>query len=531
MKYRVILSIIMVLSLTFCSSCSRKPNVQVSHSLKIVAAANPLTLNPLFIRDSASAEVAALLYPSLLSTSFETLEVEPRLFSEWEISEDGKTYLFKLSEDTFWSDGMPLTAWDVAFTIRIICHHDYTGWLFPGMSRIEGASEYKENRKSPLAEGEIRGIKVLSDKELEICLSQTFSPFLTYLDLSPLPLHVLGDVAVRDLENHAYSLSVPVGSGPYLLSEWLPDRYLHVRANRDYYLGEPKIEEIYYIIIPNQETQLLELLTGQVDLVPTTVKVEDVDQLKKESDLAVYSHLRLSYDYLGFNLKKKDSPLSDRRVRQALSMLLNRDEIVNNLLLGFGQEAKGPLSPYHYSYDPDFTGHIFNPVAARKLLLEAGYPSLRLKLVYNAGNSLRENVALIFKEQAAAAGIYIDICTLEWEAFLQSLQEGDYDVMLLGCGTGVDPDLTFHWHSQSPGNIFGYANSEVDKLLEKAVETFEKEERTFLYRQAQKLIVKDAPVAWLYNRKAVHAVSARLKNFQPHPENLFYNVHQWQLIK
>ena len=101
--------------------------------------------------------------------------------------------------------------------------------------------------------------------------------------------------------------------------------------------------------------------------------------------------------------------------------------------------------------------------------------------------------------------------------------------MLLGHGTGVDPDLTFYWHSESPGNYLGYSSKEVDLLLERGLETLDREERIRIYRQAEQLIVDDAPVVWLYYREAVHAATNRLINFNPHPVSLFYNIHEWSL--
>jgi peptide/nickel transport system substrate-binding protein len=511
------------------AGCQRSMANHGPQALHVAALAGPVTLNPVFIRDAVSAEAAALLHPQLLGTNPATLESEPRLVREWQISEDGRTYRLRLEEGLVWSDGEPLTSRDVAFTLRVICHSDYTGWMYPLLRYIEGAAEYRKERLSGHARGSISGVVPLDEYTLEIRLENPHAPFLSYLTFAPLPHHLLEDIAVEELEMHPYSRTVAVGAGPYLLEEWRQEEYLHLRANPRYYLGKPEIEEIYYRFIANPEAQMIELLAGKLDLIPTAVKVEDVTLLSEDPQVVIRENSRLVYDYIGFNSQKPYSPLKDRRVRQALSMLPDREALVGNLLLGHGEPLYGPLLPLHFPYDPDFVRAGGGLPAARTLLLEAGCPALKLKMIFNAGNIVREHAALLFKEQAAKVGVEIDLHIMEWESFLAAYNEGDYDLVLLGRGADADPDLSFHWHSAGPGNTLGYRNEEVDELLEAAAADTDPHSRSELYRRAQERIVEDAPMIWLYTRKAVHAMSAELENFEAHPESLFYNVHLWRL--
>ena len=495
--------------------------------LQITALANPITLNPLFLRDGVSAEAASLLHPQLLTTDPETLEPKPRLFASWERKEDNLVYEFTLHEDVLWSDGTPFTAKDVAFTLRVICHPDYTGWMFPFLQYIDGAKEYKEDEGPSNAEGEIAGITVVDDLTLQIKLDEAHAPFLTYLTFPPLPAHILGEVPVRLLEEHPYSRQITPGLGPFLLEEWRQDEYLHVKANPDYYLGEPKIKDVFYRVIANPEAQLIELLAGKLDVIPTAVKVEDIHTLSTDPEIQIKQNPRLVYDYIGMNMSD-DSVLAEVKVRKALSMLLNKKQLVENLLLGYAHPLHGPLLPLHFAYDDTFEVYEENLPAARNLLLESGNGSLELKMIVNAGNVVRENAALLFKEQAEKIGVDVTVKLLEWEAFLAAYREGEYDLVALGRGADADPDLSFHWHSESAGNTIGYTNDQVDQLLEKGAETVDRDSRTAIYQEAQQLIVDDAPMIWLYAREAVHAISKDLENFQPHPEMLFYNVHEWQ---
>lgn len=521
----------MVLFFVFILCCGCVHRTPPDGVLYVGASANPLTLNPLFIRDGASAELMPLFHPLLIRTDRLTLEPVPAVFSSWTLDDSGVKYLFSLRDDIYWSDGVPLTTEDVAFTLRIICHPDYTGWLFQLLKEIAGAAEYKEKHGSVYADGEIAGIRIIDDYSMEVILEQRFAPFLSRMTLPPLPAHVLKSVPVADMESHSYGKTLPVSAGPYFFREWFPDEYVYAQSNPDYYLGEPGIQDIYYRIIPNQEAQMIELSAGRLDLVPTAVRVEDIGYFQAMANVRVHKNPRLVYDYIGFNLKNPQSPVADRRVRQALSMLLDKDEIVDNLLLNCAQVVHGPLLPPQFAYDEKFTAYSKDHKKAVELLREAGFQAQRMKLVYHAGNVVRENVALLFKESAAEIGVHVDIVLLEWESFLAALDDGDYDLILLGRGVDADPDFSFHWHSESPANAFGYVNSEVDQLLEAASCVPDKESRIHLYREAERLIVEDAPVIWLYTRSAIHAVSNRVVNFSPHPEALFYYVEEWGLEK
>ena len=496
--------------------------------LRVAAMAGPLTFNPLFARDLPSAEITSLFFEPLLAFHPETLEPEGRLLKSWEIGDDGREYTLFLRRDARWSDGRPITADDVAFTIKVVCHPDYTGWLYLYLKIIEGAAAYREGDRTELADGEIAGLKVLDDFTLKVRLAEPFAPFLTYLAFPPLPVHVLRDTPVAELEGHSFSRKPEVFSGPYILSEWRPDALVRTQANALYYQGKPKIEYLYYMIIPNPEAQLIEILAGRIDLLPHLNKPEDIPMLRKDDSLAVYTTVRLAYDFIGFNLKNPRSPLADNRVRQALSMVVDRRELVDELLLGMGQVAAGPLSPLQFAYDKTFAGHEYDLEKAKELLEKSGRKPVQLRLIFNAGNLLRENVAVLYSQKAAAIGVSISVVPMEWEAFVEALHKGDFDLVLLGFGTGVDPDFSYHWHAGGSGNKLTYKNTEINRLLEEAGRLFSKQERTALYRQAQEILVADAPAIWLYYRKAVHVATASLINFRAHPDFLFYRVHEWE---
>ncbi len=524
--FLLLLALMLMLSVLGCT-----PAESPQGQLRVASLGSPVTLNPLFIRDNVSYEAVSLVHAGLITFNHETLEVEPALVKEWSVEDEGRTYILSINENAKWTDGTPLTAEDIAFTLRVICHPDFTGYHYAlFFNAITGSQDYHVNHDSPLADGSIEGIEVVEDNTIKISLDRQMAPFLTYLDLFPLPAHVLQEVPVAEIEGHEYSRKPEVTAGPYILNDWVTDEYLHFVSNPDFFLGQPEIDEIYFKIIPNQEAQLIELKNGDLDLIPTAVKLEDVEELKEDPDIEIYSNLRLVYDYMGFNMQDPESPLSDKKVRQALSMVLDREALVRDILLGYGRVAYGPLAPLHFPFDENFKAFSVDVPKALQLMEDAGYnDGLELRLIVNAGNQVRENAALMFKEAAEDLNVQVNIQTLEWQAYMEALMQGDYDVVFSGQGTGTDPDLTFNWHSQSPLNELGYVNEQVDSLVEEAIMTLDRDERTRLYREAQEIIVDDAPMIWLYYREAVHGVSNRLENFKPHPDNTFYKVYLWQL--
>lgn len=523
--FLLLLALMLMLSVLGCT-----PEESPQEQLRVASLGSPVNLNPLFIRDNFSFDVVSLVHASLITFNNETLEVEPSLVKEWSVEDEGRTYVLNFNDNAKWTDGTSLTAEDAAFTLRVICHPDFTGYQYAlFFNAIIGSQDYHSNHSSPLADGSIEGIEVIDENTLKISLDRQMAPFLTYLNFFPLPAHILEDVPVAEMESHDYSRNPEVTAGPYILNQWVTDEYLHFVSNPDFFLGQPEIDEIYYRIIPNQEAQLIELINGDLDLIPTAVKLEDVEDLEKDPNIKIYSNLRLVYDYLGFNMHNPESPLYNKEVRQALSMVLDREALVRDILLDYGRVAYGPLTPLHFPFDENFQAYFVDKQKALELLEDAGYDEgFELRLILNAGNEVRENAALMFKEAAEAIGVEVTIQTLEWQAYMESAMQGDFDVIISGQGSEPDPDLTFNWHSQSPLNELGYVNEEVDSLIEEAAVAQEQAERTMLYREAQEMIVDDAPMVWLYYREAVHGASDRLMNFQPHPNNVFYQVHLWK---
>ena len=258
-----------------------------------------------------------------------------------------------------------------------------------------------------------------------------------------------------------------------------------VVANQDYFKGRPNISRVVYRIIPSQATIFLELKAQGVDVASLTAL-----QYKRQTEYPAfqkaYNKFRYpgsGYTYLGFNLK--DPRFADRRVRLAFAHAINKQELLDGVVLGLGREATGPFRPGTWADNPAVKGVPYDPKKATALLAEAGWTTrnaegllvkdgkpFTFELLTNQGNDERKKIAEIVQASLRDLGIGVEIRILEWAALLKEhVKKRNFDAMVLGWGTGADPDQYVVWHSSQSGpddlNHISYKNAEVDALLER----------------------------------------------------------------
>ena len=256
-----------------------------------------------------------------------------------------------------------------------------------------------------------------------------------------------------------------------------------------------------------------------------------------------YRYLSFAYTYLGYNLR---NPLFvDRRIRQAISYAINKDAIIQGILLGYGKPATGPYKPGTWAHNPDVKKYPYDPQQARTLLAEAGWKdtdgdgildrsgqSFTFEIVTNQGNEIRAKTAEIIQKQLAEVGMQVKIRTLEWAAFVNEfINKGRFDATILGWTIPMDPDIYDVWHSSKtkPGelNFISYRNREVDELVEKGRGTFNIKERKRCYDRIQEILAEDQPYTFLYVPDALPMISSRFRGIEPAPLGISYNFIKW----
>jgi len=485
----------------------------------------PSTLIPLLASDSASHEVAGYVFNGLIRYD-KDLKLEGDLAESWEVSPDGLTIIFHLRRGVKWHDGAAFTSRDVLYTYRVtIDPKTPTAYAdaFKQVSRAEAPDPYT----------------------FRVTYSKPFAPALESWGVSVLPSHLLEgkDITKSALSRH------PIGTGPYVFKEWVAGQKVTLEANPNYYEGRPYIGRYVYRIIPDNATMYMELTAGGVDMMGIspvqyqrqTNTPEFTDKFNK------YRYPASAYTYLGYNLRH---PLfSDRRVRQALTCAINKDEIVHGVLLGMGQVAHSPYKPGTWAHNPGVRGFDYNPDRARALLAEAGWlkknsdgvlvkngKPFRFTILTNQGNDQRLKTAVIIQNRLKAIGVEVKIRVIEWASFLsQFIDKGKFDAVLLGWTIGQDPDLYDIWHSSKTNpkelNFIGYRNPEVDRLLEEGRGTFDMEKRKRCYYRFQEILAEDQPYTFLYVPDALPVVSARFRGIVPAPAGISYNFIKWYVPK
>lgn len=480
----------------------------------------PSTLIPILASDSASHSVAALIYNGLVKYD-KNLNLSGDLAERWEISPDGLTITFYLRKGVKWHDGQEFTSRDVLYTYQIII-----------------------NPKTPTAYAEdflqVKNAEALDRYTFRAVYSRPFAPALASWGLNILPAHLLEgkDITRSDLARK------PVGTGPYRFDAWISGQKLVLEAFTDYFEGRPYIDRRVFRIIPDTSTMYMELKAGGLDMMGLT-PVQYKRQTNSRQFLERFNKFSYpvpAYTYLGYNLK---NPLfCDKRVRQAITSAINKDELVEGVLFGLGQAGHTPFQPGTWANNPDLKPFPYDPVRAEQLLIEAGWVKgangLLMKdgkpfsftILTNQGNEQRIKTAQIVQYRLKKIGIDVKIRVLEWASLLTNyIDTRNFDAVLMGWSISQDPDQYDIWHSSKTGakelNFISYKNPEIDRLLEEGRGTFDKDKRRRCYFRMQEIIADEQPYTFLYVPAALPVISSRFRGIEPAPAGIGHNVIKW----
>ncbi len=481
-------------------------------------------LIPMLAGDSSSHSVASLVFDPLLTYDRNQDQLEPRLASSWDVSEDGLEITFHLREDVRWQDGEPFTARDIEYGFKTIT--DPT-------TLTAYAEDYRQ----------VSLFEVIDDFTFKVTYDKPFAPALaSWNNLVVLPRHLLEG---RDINSATDFARHPVGLGRYKLESWTAGTDISLQANHDYYRGRPYVERVVYRIIPDQQTQFLELKTGGLDMMGLTPlqysRQTSSDAFK--NNFARYKYLANSYTYLGYNLR--NDLFKDQRVRRALSHAINKQEIVDAVLLGLGAPARVPYKPGTFWHNDSIEDLAFDPARSRQLLAEAGWndsddngvldregKEFEFKILTNQGNDLRLKTATIIQRRFKEIGVKADVRVIEWSAFINDfVDKRAFDAVVLGWSLGLDPDQYDIWHSSKTSekefNVVSFADQEVDDLLDSARRSFDRQERKKAYDRFQEILVEQQPYTFLYVAESLPAVHRRFHGIEPAPAGIAYNFERW----
>lgn len=471
--------------------------------LKVGITQQVLNLDPHVATAFSSFRVMEHIYEGLLRFDNQ-LQLQPALAESWTISSDGREYTFKLRQGVKFHDGTPLTAEDVKYSFERVLDPETNS---PQRSRI----------------ALIEGIEVLSPTEIKFTLSEPFAPFL---DTMPLIYIVPQNFEERVSDPKVNTL----GTGPFKLAEFGPDVVRLVRNEAYWDDGLPYLDEVIIRQIPDPSTLRSALRTGQLDLIfGFGVDVTTAGAFAGLPEFKVISVPGLNYSLLGIQNARK--PFDDVRVRQALSLAIDRQQIAE--IVYFGRAAvAGPLPPAVAKWDPlppsELPNYTRDVEKAKALLEEAGATGLTFKIMPIPTVPETIQIAQVIQEQLKDVGVEAEVESVDFATFLQRWRESDFDTFVSLNGGATDPDIHLfrHIHSTGSTNVFKFNDAKVDELLERGRTTTDFEARKGIYRELQIRIAEQVPFLFLTYPEVFAVMKADVKDFALLPSQSIVSLRE-----
>lgn len=483
----------LVLALAFLSfGCTQNstPKDQIVVGLRAAG----MSLDPHVVNDAASFRLIENMYDRLFRYTENYGEVEPHLVEKYSFSKDGKLLRLKIREDVVFHDGSQMTSEDVLFSLQRIINSKVRAEHFAGIDTIKPTGRFS----------------------VELKFVEPNAAILTNL------AHPMNAIVSKEITNrHKGKLGkTDAGSGPFKLKEWKQGFHLELVRHDQYFLeDQPAVQSLVYRPISQEGTRMVALKNGEVDIV-YDVPPKSIQEVIENENLSYAQKPGTFWEYVGLNVKNKK--LKDTRVRQAIAYAIDRDQLNRVIKQGAATALGGsPLPKSHWAANTDYRPYSErNLEKAKSLLKEAGQSKgFDLEMVLKADSPEQIEAAQIVKANLKEIGINLSLKPLESTIYFERLGKKNFESTLIGWVGFVDPDEWFYhiFHSSGKWNQQGYANSEVDQLLEKARIETSQAKRAELYKKVQRIIVEESPLVFLYLNPLSSAWNYHLEDVLIHP--------------
>lgn len=463
-------------------------------TLNLIVQPEPPTINIGVNRLGPTTYVGNKIYEGLL-TYAPDLKPVPKLAESYTISDDGLVYTFNLRKDVKWHDGNPFTVKDVVFSFEK---------FLPAL-----------HARSRLNLAEVEKIETPDDFTVVFTLKQPYPAFIYVHNTPVLPAHLYE--GVTDFKT-AEANAKFIGTGPFKFGEWNKGSFIHLVKNAEYWGdGKPYLDDIYFHVIPDANSRAIAFETGKVDVLRAG-DVENFD-IRRLAEIEGVELTEAGWEFLqpiGYlHLNNRHKPLDDLRVRQAIAHAIDRQFIIDTIFAGFGKEINGPLSHLSSFKDESVeTKFAFDPAKANALLDEAGLKPgadgvrFEVQLVPLPYGELWQRQAEYTREALAAVGIKVNLVATDVPGWFKRLTTFDYDLGQNFVYTTPDPAIGISYAyttiegdnaGTTGGNVHGYSNPAVDKLLADASHENDVEKRQAIYSEAQKIISAEVPIVWTHD--------------------------------
>lgn len=346
-----VLLLVLMTTLSGCGTSGQTGGTEQEHRLVVDLANEPATLDPGLQYNTDSYTVYRNIFDNLLRRDSKTLEIQPWVAESWK-QENENTWTFAIRSDIKFQNGAPLTAQDVAFSIRRILDKDFKSPQYANYSQITEVN----------ASGNV--VTITTDGPSPSLLAQLVN------------LSIVPEKYVKESGNENFNLH-PIGSGAYKFSDWQKGVEINLETNPDYWQGKPSISGVRFRFVSNPASRIADLQSGQADIA-LALNADDIEVLKSNNDLQTLSVATERVAYLALNCLG-DSPTKSVNVRQAIAYGINYESIISSLLKGYGKPVKEVLTPLSFGYDDTVEGYTYNPEKAKQLLKDAGLEKITIE--------------------------------------------------------------------------------------------------------------------------------------------------------
>ncbi len=464
--------------------------------------------DPRLMRDTSAFRLKELVFSGLVYIKPD-YSPAPQLAESWD-NPDPKTWIFKLRKGVKFHNGQELKAEDVKYTYE---------------------TELDEKTAAPNRSfyTPIQKIEAMDDYTVKFTLDSAYGPFLSYMDFAILPK------AVAEKQGADFG-NAPIGTGPFKLVSWKRGDTIELEAFKDYVEGAPKLDKVVFKIVPDNSARVVALESGDLDLVQSPLSPQDVTRLQTKTGFKVARTPAAGYTYIGLNTA--DPILSDVKVRQALSYLVNREQILSSIYKGIGQVGRGPIPIGMWAYSADIPSYDYNPDKAKTLLDDAGWKAgaggvrskggapLKLTLRTHTEDPDRRQVIEVLQAEFTKAGIQADTTVADFPTMLNDMTAGKYQIAVIGWLNLANPDRAMfrQFTVGGAGNYGKYNNPDVDKLIKDARGVLDQNKAKEMYQTATRQIVADAPYIFLQYQEYIAIYRSNVTGFALNPVQYFYSI-------
>jgi len=510
----------------------------IAGTLRIAVQNPPNTLNGLLASNTTESMINRLIFDPLVSVDATGKQQVPILAAEVPtlenggISKDGLTLTYKLRKNVLWHDGVPFTSKDVKFS-----------WS----SIVSGKNNVITTNGYDL----VKAVDTPDDYTVIFHMKKAFSPVVNTLfgesddPFEVVPEHILGKLP--DMNQVAFN-SAPIGTGPFKFKLWNRGDHIELVANDKYFLGAPKLQRILIKFIPDENTELSQLETHEVDW-QFEASPQQYRTLKTLTDIV--NILQPKNDYERIQINTQHAPFDDVRVRQAVAYAIDREKLVHDLTFGSAALADQDHPPFMWAYDSAVTHYPHDLAKAKALMLQAGWTPgadgmlakngepLNVLLVTNVSNATRRTGVVQVQAMLHQLGMTVQIKEFPGALLYAQmnakgiLQNGKFDLAWTGWVAGIDPDQSsiFYCKAQPPrgNNETHYCNLEMDAAEDSALSHFDMASRKAAYAHIETMLTRDLPELPIWWPRQIQPVNPDFKGFTPNPVTESWNAYQWEI--